>query len=78
MDRIHYIFPSTGVMTFTGPINVLDTQSSFDHTFGLDPIMIQIIKHSKRQCATADTDYSTSKVFTFCNLCLLHIFANSV
>ena len=44
-------------MMFTGRLNVLDTQSSFDHTFGLDLITIQIIKHSKRQYPNEEIDY---------------------
>ena len=47
MDRVCSVAPTTGVMTFTDPLNVSHTQSSFVHTFELDPIMIQIIKHSK-------------------------------
>ena len=48
-------------MTFTSPLTVLDTQSSFDHTFGMDSIMIKI-------------DYLALKFFNFCNLYRLHIF----
>ena len=40
--------------------------------------MIQIIKHSKRQCASEETDYLTSKVLALCSLRCLHRFYNSV
>ena len=62
---------------FTDRLNVLDTQSSFDHTFGLDLITIQIIKHSKRQYPNEEIDYLASKFLAFCNLYRLHIFCNS-
>ena len=48
MNRVRSVDPFTEVMIFTEPLNVLDAQSSFDHTFGLDQIMLQIIKYSKR------------------------------
>lgn len=57
---------------FTGRLNVLDTQSSFDHIFGLNSIMLQIIPRSKWQCAIEKAEY-----LAFCNLCRLHIFLNS-
>lgn len=78
MDRVRAVTPSAGVMTFTGLLIFLDTQPSFDHIFGLNPIILQIIPSSKRQYATKDNEYLTSRVFAFLNLCRLHIFSNSV
>ena len=65
-------------MTFTGPLICLDPKSSFDHILGLNLIVIQIIPHSKQQCATNDINYLASKIPAFCNLCRLHIFFISV
>ena len=76
MDSVRSVTPSAGVVTFTNSLNYLDTQSSFYHTFGLDAIIIQTIKHSKRQCATEKTDYLALKVLAFCNLYRLYIFCN--
>ena len=77
MDRVLSVTPSAGVMTFTGPLNCLETQSSFDHILGLNSIMIRSILHNKRQYATEDTEYLASKVFTFCNFYRLHVFFDS-
>jgi len=74
MDRVRSVAPFTRVMTFTGPLNVLDAHSSLNKMFGLAPTMIQIIKHTKRQRTTEETDYLTSKMLAFCNLCLLQFF----
>ena len=52
-------------MTFIVPINVLDTQSSFDQIFGLNPIMFKSILHSNWQCATKETEYLASKFLAF-------------
>ena len=78
LDRVRVVAPFAGVMTFTGPLKFLDTQSSFDHIFGLSPIMLQIIPRSKRQYAAEDTEYLASKFLAFCNLYCLHIFYNSL
>ena len=78
IDRVRVVAPPAGVMTFAGPLNVLYIQSSVDHISGLNPIMLQIIPRSERQCATEDTEYLTSKVLNFCNLYRLNIFCNSV
>ena len=48
MNRVRSITYFVRIATFTGPLIVLDTQSSFDTIFGLNPIMIQIIIRSKR------------------------------
>ena len=48
MDHVCSIDPSSGIMTFTRPLNALYIQYIFYYTFGLDLIMIQIYKHSKR------------------------------
>ena len=78
IDHVRFVATSTGVITFTGPLNTLDTPSSFDHIFRLNSIMIQIIPRSKRQCTTEETEYLASKVLAFCNLCRLHIFCNCI
>ena len=78
MGRARSVAPSAGVMTFTSLLNVFDTQSSFDHIFGLNLIMISIIPRSLRQYVTEDAECFASKVLTFCNFCRLHIFYNSV
>ena len=61
-------------MTYTGPIDFLDFQASFDDIFGNDPAMLRHTNRSKGQYATEDTDYFRQKVYVFCNLCRLHIF----
>jgi len=48
MDRVRSVIPSAMVMTFSGPLIVLDTQSNFDHIVGLNQIMIQIIQRGKQ------------------------------
>ena len=78
IDRVRSVAPSVGVIAFTAPLNFLNRQSSFNHTFGLDPIMIQIIKHSKRHCTTEETYYFASKDLAFCNIYRLRIFCNYV
>ena len=48
MDHVRSIIPSASVMTFSGPLIFLDTQSNFDHIVGLNQIMIQIILRGKQ------------------------------
>ena len=77
-DRVRSVAPSVGVMTFTGPLNFLNTQSNFNHIFGLSPTMIRNIPRSRFQCASKNTEYFVSNVLAFCNLYRLHIFCNCI
>ena len=77
MDRVRSVASSVSFMTFNCSLIVLDTKISVDHTFGLDPIMIQIIKHRKRQCAT-EKEIISFESSRFCNFYRLHIFCNSI
>ena len=47
-------------------------------SFGVDPSMFCITSRNKGYCATVDTEYLVSKVFTFCDLCCLQFFCDSV
>ena len=78
MNRVRSITYLVRIATFTGPLIVLDTQSSFDNIFGLNPIMNQKIPRSKLQCTTEETEYPPSKVLTFGNLYRLYIFFNYI
>ena len=75
INRVCSVTSSIRVMTFTEPLIVLDTQSSFDHIFGLHPTMIRIIFNDNM---LLDTGYFALKVLEFCNLCHLLIFDDSV
>ena len=78
MNRVRSITYFVRIATFTGPLIVLDTQSSFDNIFGLNPIMNQKIPRRKRQCTTEETEYLSSKVLFFGILYRLHIFYNYI
>ena len=65
-------------MTYTSPLHVLDTQSSFDLVFGSNPTMLHLFSKKHKQCTTEDTEYLTSKLLNFCNSCQLHIFCDLV
>ena len=78
MDRFRSIALSGDVITSTGSLNFFDSQYSFDIIFGDDPAMLILILRKKGQCATENTVYLISKVNDFCNLCLIHVFCDSV
>ena len=65
-------------MTYIGPLDFLDYQSSFDAAFGDDPTMLPLISRIRGQYTGEDTEYLRSKVIAFSNLCRLHIFCDSV
>ena len=78
MDRVRSVALSGGVMTYTGSLDYLDFQSSFDTIFGDDPTMLRLTSRNKGVCASEDTEYLRLKVITFSNLVRLHIFSDSV
>ena len=78
MDRVRSVALSGGVMTYTGPFDFLDSQSSFDTVFGDDPTMLRLTSRNKGVCASEDTEYHRLKVIGFSNLVWLHIFCDSV
>ena len=55
IDRVRFVTPSVEVVTFTASLNILDTQSNFDHILGLNSIIIHIVLRNQRQYATEDT-----------------------
>jgi len=77
MDRIRSVVTSRGSMTYTGPLNLLDSQDSFDLIFGSNPTMLRLTSGKNRQCAS-DTVYLATELHEFCNFCQLHIFCDSV
>ena len=78
MDRVCSVALSDGVMTYTGPLDFLDSQSSFDTVFGDDPTMLRLASRNKGVCASKDTEYLRLKVIAFSNLIRLHIFCDSI
>ena len=78
MDRVRSINSVASMTTFMGPLDFLDSQSSFDLIFGLCPTMLRIYKRGKKSCATEDTDYLAAKLRTFIQSCQLHIFCDVV
>ena len=78
MDWVRSVALSGGVMTYTGPLDFLDSQSSFDTVFRDDPTMLRLTSRNKGVCANEDTEYLRLKVITFSNLVRLHIFSDSV
>ena len=60
-------------MTYTGPLDLLGSHAKFDAILGNDPAMIRLTNRSKEQGATEHIDYLRSQIYTFCNLCRLHI-----
>ena len=61
-----------------GPLDVLESQSSFFLIFGLHPTMLRISKRGKKSCATEDTDYLVAGLRTSIQSCQLHIFCDTV
>ena len=78
MDRVHFVAPSSGVMTYIGSLDFLDSRSSFDTVFGDDSTMLRLTSRNKGECASEDTEYLRLKVIAFNNLVRLHIFCDSV
>jgi len=78
MDRVRSVNSVASVTTFAGPLDFLDSQSSFDLIFGLHPTMLRISKRGHNCCATEDTDYLAAKLRTFIQSCQLHIFCDAV
>ena len=64
---------SSGVVTFTGALNYLDSQTSFDAIVGVDPTILCLTFRNKGQCTTEDTEHLAFKVLALCNLCRFHI-----
>ena len=77
-DRDRSITLSGDVMIFTGSLDFLDSQDSFNIIFGDDSTILSLTLHKKKQSATEDTDYLHSKVNEFCNLCHFHIFCDFI
>ena len=65
-------------MTYTGSLNFLDSQDSFDLIFGSHPTIFRLTSGKNQQCASKDTVYLATKLNEFCNFCQLHIFCDSV
>jgi len=61
-----------------GPLDFLDSQSSFDLIFGLRLSMLRIFKRGKKSCATKDTHYLAARLRKFIQSCQLHIFCDAV
>ena len=77
MNRIRSVVTSRGSMTYTGPMNFLDSQDSFDLIFGSHHTMLRLTSGKNRQCASEDTVYLATKLLEFCNFCQLHLFCDS-
>ena len=78
MDRVRSIALLDDVMTFTGSLNLLDSQDIFDIIFGDDTTILTLTPNKKGQCATENTNYLVKKLNNFCNLCRLQIFCDSI
>ena len=78
MDRIRSVVSSRESMTYTGPLDFLDSQSQFDLIFGPTPTMLCLAPGKNKQCASEDTEYLATKLLEFCNFCQLNIFCDSV
>ena len=69
MNRIQSVVTSRDSMTYTGPLNFLSSQDSFDLIFESNPIMIRLTSGKNLQCASEDTLYLATKLPDFCNFC---------
>ena len=78
MNRVRSVNSVVSVTTFMGPLDFLDSQSSFDLIFDLHPTMLRISKRGKTSCATEDTEYLAARLRTFIQSCRLHIFCDVV
>ena len=78
MNRIRYIVSSKGTMTYTGPLDFVDSQPRFDLYFEPNPTMLRLSFGKNNQCATEDTEYLAYKLLSFCNSCQLHLFCDLV
>ena len=78
MNRIRYIVYSKGTMTYTGPLDFVDSQPRFDLYFEPNPTMLRLSFGKNNQCATEDTEYLAYKLLSFCNSCQLHLFCDLV
>ena len=78
MNRVRSVAISDDFMTYIGPLDFLDSQTSFDAVFGDDRTMLRLTSRNRGQCASEDTEYLPSKVIAFSNLCQLHTICDSV
>ena len=78
IDRVHSVAISGGFMTYIGPLDFLDFQSSFDTGFGDDPTMLRLNSRNRGQYTGEDTEYFRSKVIAFSNICRLNLLCDSV
>ena len=62
MDLFHSIASIRAMTTFIGSIDFLDSQSSFNFTFGSKPTMFCLSQRGNNRCATENTDYNSGKL----------------
>ena len=74
MDWVLSVAISGGFIAYTGPLDFLDSQSSFNAAIGDDPAILRLPSCNRGQYASEGTEYLRSKVIAFSNLCRLHIF----
>ena len=78
MDRVHSIYFSSGIMVFTGSLNFLNYQTSFDKRLGVEPTMLRPCSDSifaTRISALPRTrNFSLPKFSPSVIFCHLHIF----
>ena len=61
MDRIRSVPSSQGMMTYTVPLDVLDTQPRFDLVFENNPIMCRLFSLKHKQRATEEIECLAEK-----------------
>ena len=74
MDRI--CSPSNVGCTYTGTLDFLDDQQSFDNIFRYNPVMLFISARSSHDIE--DSEFLRSKLLDLCSLSRLHIFCDIV
>ena len=65
MNLVRFTAFFGGVMTFTGPLDFLIFQISFNAIFGVDPPVLRITSRNRDQCVTKDTSVSICFVILF-------------
>ena len=72
MDRVRSIVSVRAMITVTGSLDFLDSQSSSKST------KLRLSQRENYRFATENTEYLSDKLRAFCQLCHLHIFYDAV
>ena len=78
MDCVRSVASDCAMVTFTGSLDFLDSQSTFHLIFGSNLAMICLSQRGNHRCATEDTEYLSNKLRAFFQYFQLHIFCDVV